>query len=105
MVRGQATQQLRQAGVLLDHPGEGGLFLWGALPAGVDVDGVVREAFRNGILLVRGATFAADGAQDSHIRFNAAFSQQPRLADFLRDQLSAAISAQRLVERARNRVS
>ncbi|MGQ3053481.1 MAG: aminotransferase-like domain-containing protein, partial [Roseateles sp.] len=99
--RAAATQQLRQAGVLLEHAGEGGLFLWGALPAGVDVDGVVREAFRSGILLVRGATFAADGAADAHIRFNAAFSQQPRLAEFLRDQLSAATSAQRVVERAR----
>jgi DNA-binding transcriptional MocR family regulator len=99
--RAAATQQLRQAGVLLEHPGEGGLFLWGAVPAGVDVDSVVRGAFRQGILLVRGATFAADGARDPHIRFNAAFSQQPRLADYLRDQLSAEASAQRALERAR----
>lgn len=105
VARGVATRQLREAGVLLEHAGEGGLFLWGALPAGVDVDGVVKEAFRAGILLVRGSTFAADGARDPHLRFNAAFSQQPRLADFLRDQLSAATSAQRAVERARSRVS
>lgn len=105
VARSAATQQLRQAGVLLEHPGEGGLFLWGSLPAGVDVDSVVREAFRSGILLVRGATFAADGARDAHIRFNAAFSQQPRLAQFLQDQLSAVSSAQRAVERARSRVS
>lgn len=101
--RVEAARQLREAGVQLEHPGEGGLFLWGALPAGVDVDGVVREAFRSGILLVRGATFAADGAADPHLRFNAAFSQQPRLAEFLREQLSAATSAQRAVERARER--
>jgi DNA-binding transcriptional MocR family regulator len=105
VARGVATRQLREAGVLLEHAGEGGLFLWGALPAGVDVDGVVKEAFRAGILLVRGSTFAADGARDPHLRFNAAFSQQPRLADFLREQLSAATSAQRAVERARSRVS
>jgi DNA-binding transcriptional MocR family regulator len=99
--RGAATQQLRDAGVLLEHPGEGGLFLWGALPAGVDVDAVVKDAFRNGILLVRGATFAADGARDAHIRFNVAFAQPPRLAQYLREQLSAATSAQRALERAR----
>jgi DNA-binding transcriptional MocR family regulator len=99
--RAAAAQQLRQAGMQLEHPGEGGLFLWGAVPAGVDVDGVVKGAFRQGILLVGGATFAADGARDPHIRFNAAFSQQPRLADYLRDQLSAAASAQRALERAR----
>lgn len=103
--RAAATQQLRQAGVLLEHAGEGGLFLWGALPAGVDVDGVVKEAFRAGILLVRGATFAADGARDPHIRFNAAFSQQPRLAEFLQQQLSAATSAQVAVQRARSRMA
>jgi DNA-binding transcriptional MocR family regulator len=100
-----AARQLRDAGVLLEHPGEGGLFLWGALPAGVDVDAVVREAFRRGILLVRGATFAADGAADRHLRFNVAFSQQPRVADFVREQLGAAASAQRAVEKARSRVS
>lgn len=105
VARSQATQQLRQAGVLLEHAGEGGLFLWGALPAGVDVDSVVKEAFRAGILLVRGATFAADGACDPHIRFNAVFSQQPRLAGFLQEQLSAASTAQRVVDRARSRLS
>jgi DNA-binding transcriptional MocR family regulator len=97
-----ATRQLRQAGVQLEHPGEGGLFLWGALPAGADVDGVVKEAFRRGILLVRGATFAADGASDPHIRFNAAFSQQPRLAQSLQEQLGAAASARLALERARS---
>lgn len=100
-----ATQQLRQAGLLLEHPGEGGLFLWGAVPAGVDVDTVVKEAFRAGILMVRGATFAADGAKSPHIRFNAAFSQEPRVAQFLQQQLSASASAQVAVERARTRVA
>jgi DNA-binding transcriptional MocR family regulator len=99
--RGAATQQLREAGVLLEHPGEGGLFLWGALPAGVDVDALVKDAFRNGILLVRGATFAADGAHDAHLRFNVAFAQPPRLAQYLREQLSARSSALRVLERAR----
>ncbi|MFN3304919.1 MAG: PLP-dependent aminotransferase family protein [Roseateles sp.] len=101
LARGTATRQLRDAGVMLEQPGEGGMFLWGQLPPGVDVDGVVRDAFRSGILLVRGATFAADGAPDPHLRFNAAFSQQPVLADYLREQLGAAASAQRALARAR----
>jgi DNA-binding transcriptional MocR family regulator len=102
VARSAATQQLRQAGVQLEHPGEGGLFLWGAVPAGVDVDSVVRDAFRQGILLVRGATFAAGGEPDPHIRFNVAFSQQPRLAQYLKQQFSAASSAQAALERARS---
>ncbi|MCE4557392.1 PLP-dependent aminotransferase family protein [Pelomonas cellulosilytica] len=101
VARAAATQQLSQAGVQLDHAGEGGLFLWGAVPAGVEVDELVKDAFRHGILLVRGATFAADGAPDPHLRFNAAFSQQPRLGQYLKQQLSAATSAQRAVARAR----
>ncbi|MED5618784.1 aminotransferase-like domain-containing protein [Ideonella sp. BN130291] len=87
--RTAAARQLRQAGVLLDHPGEGGLFLWGAVPSGVDVDELVKDAFRNSILLVRGATFMADARPDPHIRFNAAFSQHTRLAEYLAPRLAA----------------
>lgn len=101
IARASAARQLRGAGVLLEPPGEGGLFLWGAVPAGVNVEGVVRDAFRQGILLVRGATFAADGASDPHIRFNVAFSQEPRLAQYLQQQLSASTSAQAALARAR----
>ena len=50
------------AGIRFDHPGEGGLFLWGEVPEGVDIDLLVQDALRNKILLVRGATFMADGA-------------------------------------------
>lgn len=101
--RATSAAQLREAGLLLEAPGEGGLFLWGAVPHNVDVDEVVKDAFRAGILLVRGATFAADGGADAHLRFNAAFSQQPRLASFLRERLSAASSAQLALARARSR--
>ena len=84
-----STRQLRQAGLLLEHPAEGGLFLWGAVPRGVDVDLLVKDACRNAILLARGATFSADGASDPHLRFNVAFSQQPRLAEYLQQRLNA----------------
>jgi DNA-binding transcriptional MocR family regulator len=84
-----STRQLRQAGLLLEHPAEGGLFLWGALPRGVDVDLLVKDAYRNAILLARGATFSADGTSDPHLRFNVAFSQQPRLAGYLQQRLQA----------------
>ncbi|HZY18812.1 MAG TPA: PLP-dependent aminotransferase family protein [Ramlibacter sp.] len=95
-----ATRQLAAAGVLLDHPGEAGLFLWGRLPAGVDVDELVRDAYRERIVLMRGAAFRADGADDPHIRFNAAFSQHVRLADYLRGRLSAHAISQAALRRA-----
>jgi len=98
--RGLATRQLRQAGVLLDHPGEGGLFLWGTVPHGIDIDELVKDAYRNGILLVRGATFMADNAGDPHLRFNVVFSQHVRLAEYLTQRLSAASAASRVLARA-----
>ena len=91
--RSVATRQLREAGIVLDHPGEGGLFLWGRVPPGVDIDLLVKDAFRNAILLARGATFMADGESDPHLRFNVVFSQNPRLADYLAPRLAAVSNA------------
>jgi DNA-binding transcriptional MocR family regulator len=96
-----AARQLGEAGVRLDHPAEGGLFLWGELPPEVDVDELVKDAFRHRILLMRGAAFMADGADDAHIRFNAAFSQHVRLAEYLRSRLAGVAEGRHAVKRAR----
>jgi DNA-binding transcriptional MocR family regulator len=92
--------QLASAGMRFDHPGEGGLFLWGEVPAGVDVDLLVQDALRNKILLVRGATFMADGSADPHIRFNVAMCQAPVVADYLRGRLEALSGARAVVDKA-----
>ena len=97
--RGEATRSLRQAGILLDHPGEGGLFLWGAVPQGVDVDLLVKDAYRNNILLASGAAFAAGGGHDAHLRFNVVFSQHRRLGDYLRERLVAVSGARAALAR------
>lgn len=98
--RTAAARQLRQSGILLERPAEGGLFLWGALPSGVDVDLLVRDAFRNGILLARGAAFAADAPGDPHLRFNVVFSQHARLAAYLSQRLQALSSVHTALARA-----
>ncbi|HUG21346.1 PLP-dependent aminotransferase family protein [Piscinibacter sp.] len=98
--RGQASRLLRQAGILLDQPGEGGLFLWGAVPHGVDLELLVKDAYRNGILLARNAAFTADGSGLSHSRFNVIFSQHERLAQYLAPRLSALSSARTVLARA-----
>jgi DNA-binding transcriptional MocR family regulator len=98
--RNASTRQLRAAGVLLEHPGEGGLFLWGAVPHGVDVDTLVKDAYRHQILLVRGATFTANqDASDPHIRFNVVYSQHPRLADHLKQRFAAVAQARAALAR------
>jgi DNA-binding transcriptional MocR family regulator len=98
--RNVASRELRQCGILLERPAEGGLFLWGAVPRGVDVDVLVKDAYRNGILLARGAAFAADAAGDPHLRFNVIFSQHVRLASYLRERLTALARANGAIERA-----
>ena len=87
--RHACARQLSAAGLLLEHPGEGGLFLWASVAPDVDLNLLVQDAYRNKILLARGATFFANNQSDAHIRFNVAFSQQPRLADYLRDRLQS----------------
>ncbi|WP_437737403.1 PLP-dependent aminotransferase family protein [Sorangium sp. So ce1335] len=98
--RSATARRLRDAGVLLDHPGEGGLFLWGTVPRGVDVDELVKDAYLNKILLARGATFMADGAADPHIRFNVVFSQHLRMAEYLAERFAAVASARGAMARA-----
>ncbi len=101
--RMQAGRLLGEAGLQLDHPGEGGLFLWASVPEGVDVDELVQDAWRNKILLVPGATFSALKTPDPHIRFNVAFSQQARLGDYLRSRLQALSGVQDVLQRAAQR--
>ncbi|MGN6528666.1 MAG: PLP-dependent aminotransferase family protein [Burkholderiaceae bacterium] len=98
--RRTSEAQLAAAGIAFESPGEGGLFLWGEVPAGVDVDQLVQDAMRDKILLVRGAAFMADAAGDPHIRFNAAFCRDPRVADWLVQRFAATSGASELVRRA-----
>jgi len=97
--RNAATRQLREAGVLLEHPGAG-LFVWGAVPSGVDVELLVKDAYRHKILLVHGAAFTANRRADPHIRFNVVFSQHTRLAEYLQPRLTALAGARALLQRA-----
>jgi DNA-binding transcriptional MocR family regulator len=94
--RQQASRGLRHAGILLDHPADGGLFLWGMLPRGVDAAGLLKDAVRAGILLSGGATFSARAIGDGHVRFNVVFAQHRRLLDFLQPRLAESSPRLRL---------
>jgi len=97
--RNSSARQLGAVGIRFDQPGEGGLFLWGEVPEGVDLDLLVQDAYRNQILLARGATFSASAQASTHLRFNVVFSQQPRLADYLRERLQALAGARAALAR------
>ncbi|RFP13687.1 MULTISPECIES: PLP-dependent aminotransferase family protein [unclassified Duganella] len=100
--RNASTQQLSAAGVLFEQPGDAGIFLWGTMPEGLDVDLLVQDAYRNNILLMRGAAFSANDTPDQHIRFNVAFSQHPRLSSYLQERLQAVAGARSSLARASN---
>lgn len=93
--RSASTRQLSEAGVHFEHPGEAGIFLWGTIPEGLDVDLLVQDAYRNKILLMRGAAFSANVVPNRHIRFNVAFSQHPRLGNYLQERLDAVAASRR----------
>jgi DNA-binding transcriptional MocR family regulator len=101
--RNVTMRQLAEAGMAFDAPGEGGLFLWGRVPEGVDAALLAQDAYRNKILLARGGTFRAApptaGEPDAHLRFNVVFGQHPRLADYLRERLGALCSARTALAR------
>jgi DNA-binding transcriptional MocR family regulator len=85
--RNASIRQLSDAGVAFEQPGDAGIFLWGTMPAGLDVDLLVQDAYRNKILLMRGAVFSANDTPNRHIRFNVAFCQHPRLSSYLQERL------------------
>ena len=100
VARNASTRQLSAAGVLFEQPGDAGIFLWGSMPAGLDVDLLVQDAYRNKILLMRGAAFSANDTPNRHIRFNVAFSQHPRVSAYLEERLRAVASARSSLARA-----
>jgi len=100
IARNASTRQLSAAGVRFEQPGDAGIFLWGSMPDGLDVDLLVQDAYRNKILLMRGAAFSANAAPDQHIRFNVAFSQHPRVSTYLQERLEALAGAHSSLARA-----
>ena len=90
--RNASIRQLREAGLQFEHVGEGGIFLWGSIPDEVDIDLLVQDAWRNKIILMRGAVFSANNVPNQHIRFNVAFCQQPGLSKFLSQYISKYLS-------------
>jgi DNA-binding transcriptional MocR family regulator len=70
---------LRDAGLRVDSPAHGGLFLWCQLPAAVDMDHLLAEARKAGILLALGSMFSLTARSDSYLRFNAVYGSDPSL--------------------------
>lgn len=90
---------LRGTGITFESPGEAGLFLWGRVPEGVDVDLLVKDAWQHGILLAGGITFSPVGPAAPCLRFNVVLSQHVRLIRHLEQRLDALARGQGTLQR------
>ncbi len=82
-MRRDAQAALESAGIGFDGNSGEGIFLWGRVPDGTDVDALVRSAREKSILLANGALFSPDRVGNGRLRFNAAYSAAPELVRFL----------------------
>lgn len=82
-----SRKALAAVGVRFDIEAPEGPFLWGSLPESVDIDALLRHAFRQAILLTTGALFSPTGQFHHHLRFNVAFGADPSLLRLLRQHL------------------
>jgi DNA-binding transcriptional MocR family regulator len=94
-----SLRMLRAAGITFDSASEAGLFLWGRVPDGVDVDVLVKDAWQQGILLAGGATFSPVGPTAPCLRFNVVLSQHVRLTRYLEQRLEALAQGQGALQR------
>jgi len=64
-----AIQEYMPAGIEWTDP-EGGLFIWGVLPPGMESKQLVQAAIRNKVAFIPGESFFADGAGQNTLRLN-----------------------------------
>ena len=69
----------------------GGMFLWCALPDGLDAARVAREALRHDVVLAPGDVFSLTRTAGSCMRFNVAQSTDPRVMTVLEQAMAAAV--------------
>ena len=86
---GETTRRLKKAGLRLWTEPRGGLFLWAALPAGLDAAAVAQRAMAEGVVLAPGNVFSVGQTAGCYIRFNVAQSAHPRVFEVLRQAMAS----------------
>ncbi len=89
-MRRDARQALESAGILFDSGVGEGIFLWGRVPDATPVDGLVRRARDQSILLAKGSLFSPSQSCGQWLRFNVAHSASTPLVRFLDAEVRAA---------------
>ncbi len=99
--RASAETALSKAGILLESQDSEGVFLWGRMPGDPDIEQLAREALAKGIFLAQGSFFSPTRGYRHHLRFNAAYCEDARLLDFLKQQAGHRASAGKDLGRSR----
>jgi 2-aminoadipate transaminase len=90
-----ALQQFFPPGVTWTHP-QGGLFLWVTLPAGLDIQAILKSALEQNVAFVPGDSFFADNkagrgrSRQSHMRLNFSNAAPEQIREGIR-RLSEAV--------------
>jgi 2-aminoadipate transaminase len=90
-----ALQQYFPPGVTWTHP-QGGLFLWVTLPAGLDIQAILKSALEQNVAFVPGDSFFADNkagrgrSRPCHMRLNFSNAAPDQIREGIR-RLSAAV--------------
>ena len=87
----ETARRLRETSLRLWTEPRGGLFLWAALPEGLDAAEVARRAMAEGVVLAPGNVFSVGQTAGRYLRFNVAQSTHPRVFEVL----GRAIASQR----------
>lgn len=75
----RASRQLRACGATPWVEPQGGLFLWAALPGGLDATEVARLGLEDNVVFAPGRSFSFSPRWRSYMRFNVAVSADPRV--------------------------
>lgn len=103
---------LNRAGVIRGLTGAGltpltdpdsGLFVWAALPPGIDVHALAEDAANNGYFLTPGDLFFIDAPAGPWLRFNAAASNDPRLFAYLGERIAQLQQANQMTQQVGRR--
>ena len=79
----KVSRRLAEAGALLTHRTDSGMFLWAQLPSPLDSRTILQQAKAKGILLAPGELFRPDGRSTGHFRFNVGYADNELLYAFI----------------------
>ncbi|CAB3757118.1 GntR family transcriptional regulator [Burkholderia puraquae] len=87
---GETLRRVARAGLRTWTEPRGGLFVWAALPDGLDAARVARHALDHDVVLAPGNVFSASHSATSYLRFNVSRCKGPAVFDALARAMEAA---------------